>query len=217
MNPDLILLCRWWICAQRANFRTYCVAKLSKSFLCRVLTDLCDSCDDLQHFQCAVSHIPTDIMQAFLQDRTHLINGGALHCVHEQCQVRGHEVLDGYLHQLKSLNRQLEQSKQQVNLLTYSMERSPSWEANRFSANQEILRILYYPKVHYQIHKCPPFVLILSQIDPVHTPTSHFLKIHLNPFRSYVGPRPTLWFSHSAPMSGDVRHFFFCVCSPAPL
>ena len=32
----------------------------------------------------------------------------------------------------------------------------------------------------------------------------------INPFRSYIGPRPTLWFSHSAPMSGDIRHFFFC-------
>jgi hypothetical protein len=40
----------------------------------------------------------------------------------------------------------------------------------------------------------------------------------LNPFWSYVGPRPTLWSSRSTPMSEDVRHFLFCcVCSPAPL
>ena len=63
---------------------------------------------------------------------------------------------------------------------TYVMEQSPSWEDNQFSASQEIPRISWKPKVHYRIHNCSPPVHILSQLDPVHTPTSHFLNIQLN-------------------------------------
>jgi hypothetical protein len=36
-------------------------------------------------------------------------------------------------------------------LITYSKEQSPSWEANRFSVSQGTTHILQNPKVHYRI------------------------------------------------------------------
>ena len=67
-----------------------------------------------------------------------------------------------------------------IHLLTYSMEQSPTWKANRFPASQKIPSILRNPKVHYCICQCPPPVPVMIQLDPVHNPTPHFLKIHVN-------------------------------------
>jgi hypothetical protein len=65
-------------------------------------------------------------------------------------------------------------------ILKYSMEQSPSWEANRFSATQEIPLILCNPKVHYRIHNSPVNCPCLEPDRSIHSLTSHFLKIHLN-------------------------------------
>jgi len=88
------------------------------------------------------------------------------------------------------------------------MEQSPSWEPHRFSASQEIPRILWNPKVHYSIHKCPRPLPVLSQLDPVHTTTSHFLKIHLNIILPSTPGSPKwsfpLRFPHQNPVSASL-------------
>lgn len=65
-------------------------------------------------------------------------------------------------------------------LLVFSMEHSPSWEANIRSAAQEILRLLWNTKFLYRIHNSQPLLLILSQIYPVQICIPNFLKTHLN-------------------------------------
>ena len=58
------------------------------------------------------------------------------------------------------------------------MEQSPFWEADRPSARQETPHHLWNLKIHYCIHKHPPHVPTLNQINSVHASPPHFLKLH---------------------------------------
>jgi hypothetical protein len=49
-------------------------------------------------------------------------------------------------------------------LITYLLH------AAEFFRSQEIPRILWNPKFHFRVYKCPPPVPVLSQLNPVHAP-----------------------------------------------
>jgi len=75
------------------------------------------------------------------------------------------------------------------------MEQSPSWEANSYSAGQEIPLLLSNPKVDYCVHKSLPLVSILNQVHPVQTLPTFLSKIH----SSIILP--------SVPKSSEKSHF----------
>ena len=61
-----------------------------------------------------------------------------------------------------------------------AQSRVPSWEANRFPAVQPA------PEDSWPHSQEPATCPLLSQISPVHAPSSHFLKIHCNTINMYL-------------------------------
>jgi hypothetical protein len=103
-------------------------------------------------------------------------------------------------------NVSLPSSGQQVTARLSARKVSVAW-GNRA---QHLLVRNTTPKVHCRIYKPPPPVTILSQLDPVHTPTSRFLKIHLNIIiTSTPGSRKrslSFRFSHQTPPNTSLTH-----------
>ena len=59
------------------------------------------------------------------------------------------------------------------------MQQNNSWKSYRFSASQQLFRILWNPKFQRRTHKCLPTAPILSHIDFVLVLISRLVKIHL--------------------------------------
>jgi len=80
--------------------------------------------------------------------------------------------------------------------LTNLKEQRHSSQPNCSSAWHEISHILWNVKVHYCVHKNPPLVPTLSQINPIHAILSYFNTGHVNfpfvwPFqRTHPSTRP---------------------------
>jgi len=68
------------------------------------------------------------------------------------------------------------------------MKQSSSWEANRFSASQEIPRILWNTKVHYCIHKRPSLSLSwASSIQSIPPHPTSWRPISILPYHISLG------------------------------
>jgi hypothetical protein len=121
-------------------------------------------------------------------------------------------------------NTETETSKNQAwNLLllkkSYSLSEIQSRCTCRYFTNTrcvttELMHIMSQNHRCVMLRNATVFLFINVIPKRLFMPSYTQTEIDINPFRSHIGPCPTVWFSSSAPMSEDVRHGFCCVCSP---
>jgi len=95
-------------------------------------------------------------------------------------------------------------------------------ESYRFATSQEIPCVLRNPKVHCRIHKWLPPVPFLSQINPVHASSSHFLQTHFNILLPSTSRSSEWSLSPWSPYqycvcTAPVPYTFHAICHPPPL
>jgi hypothetical protein len=85
-----------------------------------------------------------------------------------------------------------------------------------FAASQEIPRILWNPKVHYRIHKCPPPAPIPSPLHPVpHSPPTSWRSLLILSSHLRLGLPNGLFPSEICEMSASIWFYYKVVCYDA--
>jgi hypothetical protein len=57
---------------------------------------------------------------------------------------------------------------------------SSSWELSNYSVTQEIPNNLWYPNIHFCVHKRLPLTPIPSQMNPIRSVSSYYIMINFN-------------------------------------
>jgi hypothetical protein len=69
-----------------------------------------------------------------------------------------------------------------------------SWETDYFLASQEISLLFWSPKIHQHVHRSPPAVRVLNQVNPVRALPPRSVMFYFNIILSST-PRPSKWSS----------------------